>query len=158
MVVHGRTLRTLALGLAVLAMPACKKKTETAAAPPDTAAMAAPAPAPAPAPFAVQGVEVGKQIGADKRIATPTSTFGPKDTIYASVATDGAAPSKTIVATWTFGSGKLVKADSQTIAPTGPAATEFHIVKPSGWPVGKYKVDIAVDGSSAGSKEFEVKK
>lgn len=155
MAVSRRTLSTLALGLAVVAAPACKKKTETAAAPPDSAAAA---PAPAPTPFAVQGVDVGKQVGADKKIAAPTTTFGTKDTIYASVSTDGAAPSKTIVATWTFGTGKVVKTDSQTIAPTGPAATEFHISKPSGWPVGKYKVDISVDGSTAGSKEFEVKK
>ncbi len=154
MVLYRRTLYTLTLGLATMAAPACKKKTETAAAPPDTTAAAAPA----PAPFAVQGVEVGKQIGPDKRVTAPSTSFAPKDTIYVSVATDGAAPSKTIAAKWTFGSGKLVKADSQTIAPTGPAATEFHISKPSGWPVGKYKVDISVDGSPAGSKEFEVKK
>jgi hypothetical protein len=154
MVLYRRTLCTLTLGLATMAAPACKKKTETAAAPPETTATAAPA----PAPFAVQGVEVGKQIGPDKRVTAPSTSFTPKDTIYVSVATDGAAPSKTIAAKWTFGSGKLVKADSQTIAPTGPAATEFHISKPSGWPVGKYKVDISVDGSPAGSKEFEVKK
>jgi hypothetical protein len=157
MTVYPRTLSTLALGLAVVAAPACKKKTETAAAPPDTTAAAAPAPA--PVPFAVQVIEVGKQVGPDKKVTAPAATFGPKDTIYASVATEGAAPSKTIVAKWTFGpAGKLVKADSQTIAPTGPAATEFHISKPSGWPVGKYKVEITVDGSPAGSKEFEVKK
>jgi hypothetical protein len=155
MAVYPRTLSTLALGLTVVAAPACKKKTETAAAPPDTTAAAAPA----PVPFAVQVIEVGKQIGPDKKVTTPAATFGPKDTIYASVATEGAAPSKTIVATWTFGpTGKLVKTDSQTIAPTGPAATEFHISKPSGWPVGKYKVEITVDGSPAGSKAFEVKK
>jgi hypothetical protein len=152
---YRRTLRTLALGLAVAAAPACKKKTETATAASDTTTAA---PAPAPAPFAVQGIEVGKQIGPDKRVTAATTTFGPKDTIYATVATEGAAPSKTLVARWTFGTGKLVKADSQTIAPTGPAATEFHIVKPSGWPVGKYKVEISVDGSAAGSKDFEVKR
>jgi hypothetical protein len=154
MVVNPRSLGALALGVALVASSACKKKTETAAAPADTAATMSPA----PAPFAVQGVEVGKQIGPDKRVAAPTTTFAPKDTIYASVATDGAAPSKTIVAKWTFGTGKAVKTDSQTIAPSGPAATEFHISKPGGWPVGKYKVEIAVDGSTAGSKEFEVKK
>lgn len=154
MVVYRRTLCTLALGLAVVAAPACKKKTETAAAGPDTTRAA-----PTPAPFAVQGVEVGKQVGPDKRITMPGTTFAPRDTIYASVATEGAAPSKTLAAKWTFGTaGKLVKADSQTIAPTGPAATEFHIAKPSGWPAGKYKVEISVDGSPAGSKEFEIKK
>ncbi len=142
-----------ALGLVVIGLPACKKK--EASAPPADAA--APAPAPAEPAFAVQGVEVGKAIGADKRIATPGTTFGRRDTIYASVATEGSAPSKTISARWTYQGGQVVKEQSEAIAPTGPAATEFHISKPKPWPVGKYKVEIAVDGATAGSKDFEIK-
>jgi hypothetical protein len=138
----------------LLLATACKKS----APPPPPEESAAPAPAPAETPFAVKGIEVGKQVGADKRVTNPTTTFGPRDTIYVSVSTEGAAPSKTLAAKWTFGTGKLVKADSQSIAPTGPASTEFHIAKPSGWPAGKYKVEIMVDGNSAGTKEFEVKK
>ena len=155
MVVYRRVLSALVLGLLVAAAPACKQKSDNAAAAADTTTAA---PAPAPAAFAVQSVEVGKQIGADKRVTSPSTTFAPTDTIYASVATEGTAPSKTIAAKWTFGAGTLVKADSQAIAPSGPEATEFHIAKPSGWPAGKYKVEISVDGTPAGSKEFEVKK
>ena len=134
-------------------MPACKKKEAPAAAGRGRRAGAGARP---PA-FAVQGVEVGKGIGADKQVTHPTTTFGRRDTIYASVATEGAAPSKTISAKWTFQDGQVVKEQSEAIAPTGPAATEFHISKPSRWPVGKYKVEIIVDGAPAGSKDFEVK-
>jgi hypothetical protein len=143
------------LGLATMGMVSCKKKE----APPPPAASAAPAPAPAPAPtpFSVQGIEVGKSIGADKKVTAPSASFGRHDTIYVSVSTDGAAPSKTISAKWTFQSGQTVKEQSQTIAPTGPAATEFHISKAGAWPAGKYKVEILVDGSSAGTKDFEIK-
>jgi hypothetical protein len=141
------------LGLAVIGMPACKKK--EAPAPPAEAA--APAPAPAPPAFAVQTIEVGKAIGADKRVTASATTFGRRDTIYASVATEGAAPSKTISAKWTYQDGQVVKEQSESIAPTGPAATEFHISKPKPWPAGKYKVEIAVDGTPAGSKDFEIK-
>lgn len=141
------------LGVVVIGMGACKKK--EAPAPPAEAAT--PAPAPAPPAFAVQTIEVGKSIGADKRVTAPTASFGRRDTIYVSVATEGAAPSKTITAKWTFQDGQVVKEQSEAIAPTGPAATEFHISKPKPWPVGKYKVEIAVDGAAAGSKDFEVK-
>lgn len=141
------------LGAVVIGMGACKKK--EAPAPPAEAAT--PAPAPAPPAFAVQTIEVGKGIGADKRVTAPTASFGRQDTIYVSVATEGAAPSKTISAKWTFQDGQVVKEQSEAIAPTGPAATEFHISKPKPWPVGKYKVEIAVDGAAAGSKDFEVK-
>jgi hypothetical protein len=142
-----------ALGLAVIGIPACKKK--EAPAPPAEAA--APAPAPAPPAFAVQVIEVGKAIGPDKRVTAPGTTFGRRDTIYAAVATEGAAPSKVISAKWTYQDGQVVKEQAETIAPTGPAATEFHISKAKPWPVGKYKVEIVVEGSPAGSKDFEVK-
>jgi hypothetical protein len=141
------------LALAVIAVPACKKKE----APPPPAESAAPAPAPVAAEFAVQSIDLGKGIGTDKRVTTPTTTFGRRDTIYVSVATEGAAPSKTVAAKWTFQNGKVVKEQSEAIAPSGPAATEFHIAKASPWPVGKYKVEITVDGTSAGSKDFEIK-
>lgn len=153
----GRLGLLVILGVAVPAL-GCKK----AGPPPadigsaDTAA-AGPAPA-APEPFAVSEVTLGKAIGADKRVASPATSFGPKDTIYASVATTGSAPSKTISAKWTFQDGQTVKQQSDTIAPTGPAATEFHIAKKGGWPAGKYKVEIAVDGAPATTKDFEVKK
>jgi hypothetical protein len=133
-------------------MASCKKKE-----PPPPPEAAAPAPAPAPPAFAVQGIELGKSIGADKKVTAPSTSFGRRDTIYASVATEGAAPSKTISAKWTFQDGQVVKEQSESIAPTGPAATEFHISKKGPWPVGKYKVEVTVDGASAGSKDFEIK-
>ena len=140
-----------ALGLAVIGITACKKK--EAPAPPAEAA----APAPAPPAFAVLTIDVGKGIGADKHVTAPATTFGRRDTIYASVATEGAAPSKAVSAKWTYQGGQVVKEQAETIAPTGPAATEFHISKPKPWPVGKYKVEIVVDGAPAGAKDFEVK-
>jgi hypothetical protein len=150
MLAHAHRGFALALGLAV-AMAGCKKD---APPPPQEEASV---PAPAPAEFSVSTIEVGKGIGADKRVAAPLSTFKPKDTIYVSVATEGAAASKTIAARWTFEDGQVVDEGTESISPTGPAVTEFHIAKPSGWPAGKYKVEISVDGAPAGNKEFEVK-
>jgi hypothetical protein len=150
---HGRRFFALAFGLTAITLAGCKKE-----APAPQGDTGAAAPAPAPPEFSVSGVEVGKQIGTDKRVTTPTTTFAPKDTIYVSVATEGAAPSKVLSAKWSFQDGQIVKEAAETIAPTGPAATEFHISKPKGWPLGKYKVEISVDGSPAESKDFEVKK
>ena len=152
------SLTALALLAGLLAGAGCKKN-----APPPaesgTAGTAPAAPAPAePEAFKVSEVELGKTIGPDKRVLSPATTFGPKDTIYVSVATSGSAPSKTITAKWSYQNGQVVKEGTETIAPTGPAVTEFHIAKPSGWPAGKYTVVIAVDGSPAGTKEFEVKR
>ena len=147
MIVHARRWSMVVATLAGAAV-ACKK-----APPPPPAA-----PPPAAVPVSVSGVSLGKAVGADKSVAQAVTTFGTKDTIYASVATTGTSASATLTAVWTFQTGQVVKTDSQSIAPTGPAHTEFHISKPSGWPVGKYKVSISLNGAPAGGQDFEVKR
>jgi len=80
-----------------------------------------------------------------------------RDTMYISVITDGAAKDAKIAAKWTF-NGKPVSEDSQTISPTGgTTATEFHILKKTPWPKGKYTVAVSLNGVSAGTKDLEVK-
>ena len=148
-------LRFVVLGL-LLSGPGvwgCKNSSEQVAAPP---ARATTAPAPAPVALRVTTIEVGKAVDAQKRVAQPTATFSPGDTLYVSVVTEGTSPSATLGARWTYDGTTVIKEDSQTIAPTGPAATEFHVDKPSGWPAGKYKVEITLNGNSAGTKQFDV--
>jgi hypothetical protein len=140
------------------ALVSCAKK-EPPPPPPEPTAVPVPTAAPTPAPFKVTSVDLGKSIGDDKRVKDAATTFGRKDTIYAAVSTEGAAPKATLKVTWTFGAkNTLVNEESRDIAPTGPAVTEFHITKPSGWPVGKYRVEVWADGNPAGTKEFEVTK
>ncbi|MGO9830121.1 MAG: hypothetical protein ACLPJH_08255 [Myxococcaceae bacterium] len=148
----------LALGLlaAVAALFGCSKP---APPPPPPAPVQAPVPPPPPPPppFAVTVLELGKAIGIDNRVTSPADTFGPKDTIYLAVVSEGIAPSVGLHAKWTFGPKAILVNDStQTIAAAGPKATEFHIQKHSGWPVGQYTVELFVDGKSAGSKQFQV--
>jgi hypothetical protein len=104
----------------------------------------------------VSHIDLGRSLTADKMISGTTDTFKPNDTIYASVATEGAAPSTTVKARWTYQDGQIVNESTQTIAPTGDARTEFHIAKPDGWPAGKYKIEVLVNGATAGTKDFEV--
>jgi hypothetical protein len=102
-------------------------------------------------------IDMGRHIDAEKKISDKTDDFAPADTIYASVHTMGAASNKAIAAKWTFEDGQTVDEHSTTISPTGDAYTEFHIVKPSGWPKGKYTVHIMIDGAEARTKEITVK-
>ncbi len=159
-----RFYRTTLLILALcLALSACKKNDETPPAP-------APAPdvstapvttdtTPAAVPFKVDSVDLGKAIGPDKKITDAATTFGTKDTIYASVASEGTAPTVKLHAKWTFGdAATVVKEEDLNIVPTGPSVNEFHISKKTPWPTGKYHVEITADGASAGAKDFEIKK
>jgi len=142
-------------------LAACGKKEE---ATPPAPVVTTPAPttpppvAPAtPAPVAVASVDLGTGVGPDQKVTSPTTTFGPKDTIYAAVSTTGTSPSATLNAKWTYQDGQTVNDSSQTIAPNGPAVTTFHISKPDGWPAGNYKVEIALNGGPVASKDFSVK-
>jgi len=159
-----RTQICLAAGLAAaLALAACGKKEEQPpAAPPVTTAPATPpatTPPPAPAAEAVSvaSVDLGTAVGSDQKVTSPTTTFSPQDTIYAAVSTTGTAANATLSAKWTYQDGQTVNDSSQTIAPSGPAVTTFHISKPDGWPAGNYKVEVSLDGKSVASKDFSVK-
>jgi hypothetical protein len=104
----------------------------------------------------VTDVELGRGIDANKNVTDETDDFRPNDTIYASVKTTGTAPG-TLVARWTYQDGQVVDETTQNISPTGDAATEFHIVKPDGFPTGNYKLEILLGGTVVETEEFEVK-
>jgi hypothetical protein len=149
---------TLVAVVLCLGLLACGRSEQTQAPSPAPSPAPPPMAAPvAPAPFRVGAIDLGTAIGADKRVSTPADAFAPTDTIYASVATEGAAPTVTLTARWSYEDGQLVEESSETIAPTGPAVTEFHIAKPDGWPTGRYKIEIIADGRPAGAREFEVR-
>ena len=92
-----------------LALVGCKKKEEAVVTPP---AATEPAPAPAPVepaatPATVTTVDLGNAVGADNRVAAPLTSFATKDTIHASVATDGGSGGN-LNAKWTFQDGQVV--------------------------------------------------
>jgi len=130
-----------------------KEETSTTVTPDPTLA-----PAPEPAGVTAGSITLGKAVGPDKKITTPAETFAKGDTIYAAVDTTGSGTA-TLQAKWTYVKGAEttpVNEESQTIMPTGPATTEFHIQKPGGWPAGDYRVEIFLDDKSIGVKEFKV--
>lgn len=106
----------------------------------------------------VASVDLGKSVGNDNRVTESTDTFLPNETIYASVVTNGSAPSAELKTRFTYQDGQVVDESVRTIAPNGQAVTEFHVSKPDGFPVGKYRVEVFINGASATTKEFEVKR
>ncbi len=120
---------------------------------------AAPPPATKSA-LTVADIDVGRSVATDKTIADKTDTFRPGDTFYVAVKTAGSAPTATLVAQWSYEDGQRISEATQTIAPSGPAVTEFHVARPNGpgngWPTGDYKVEIVLNGVSAGTETFKV--
>ena len=150
--------RTLALSALVavtmIGATACRKD-----ATPDgdtTTTVAVPTPD-APAAFSVIDVDMGRHVGADKKITDKTDDFAPTDTIYASVHTSGTANNTPVIARWTFENGSVVDERTQNVTTNGDAYTEFHIVKPGGWPKGKYTLHVLIDGKEVRTKDVTVK-
>lgn len=105
---------------------------------------------------AVADVALGRHVDAGKRVSDATSEFAPNDTVFASVHTTGDRSMK-LTARWTYQGDQFIDEHSETISPRGDAYTEFHIVKPSGWPTGKYTLHVLLDGAAAQTKDFTVK-
>ena len=137
---------------ALVASGACSKKPNTV----DTQTAAGAVADTTNHPPTVADVALGRHLDASKRVADLTAEFTPKDTIFASVHTTGDRSMK-ITARWIFQDGQVVDEHSETISPHGDAYTEFHIVKPSGWPAGKYTLHVLLDGAEAQTKDFTVK-
>jgi hypothetical protein len=151
-----RTRFPLAAFVAIAALAAGCRKDEV---PPADSAAAAPAPPPA---AMVTTIETGKHIDMNKRIVDTATTFAPRDTMYISVVTSNATANTMLKTVVTFQDGQVVDSTSQAVAPPattgGSSVTEFHLVKPGGWPTGSYTVEVWLDGQSAGTRTLTVKR
>mgnify|MGYP000884353400 CR=1 FL=1 len=135
------------------AMPAATAPAETAPAP----MTGAPPPMTGTAPVAVSQVTVGKSAAADKSVA-PTAMFARTDEIIVSVRTDGTASNANVGAKLTFQDGQVAGEQTATLNASGAETTNISFKNANGWPAGKYRAEVMVDGQAAGSpQEFEVR-
>lgn len=155
-----KTLQTaIAVALfATLAVAGCKKKADqavTTTPPASEPAPMGPAMSTPAASMTVTTVDLGNALGADNRVAAPMSNFAPTDTIHASIGTDGPTAG-TLTAKWSYEDGQVVDSTDKSV-PAGPQVTEFSIAKPDGWPTGKYKLEVMLDGNMVQSRDFDIR-
>jgi hypothetical protein len=92
----------------------------------------------------------------------PTNVFKPADTVLHLVVTTAHVPSGTKVGAewWAVEAGgvKDQKIDAAVLDLESTGVVHFTLSRPDrGWPVGKYKVIVALDGKPNRTLEFEVK-
>jgi hypothetical protein len=102
----------------------------------------------------VTAIQLGRSLSADHSIADPTNIFGPGDSIYLSVLTDGGG-SATISVRWTY-AGQLVDEPKKEVTYRGVAATDFRLQNAVRFPPGEYKAEVFLNGQPAGTKTFRV--
>jgi hypothetical protein len=155
-----RTRALLAVTLAAFALSACKKG-DDAGSSSETPPATNPVPTPPP-PAALLTVFSGRRLGENKQVSDSTSVFGVRDTMYVVVTTENTPNGGQMMARWTYETGQVVDSITQSVDKTDSTqtttVTEFHVSKATPWPVGKYTVDIMLDGRSLGNKVLEVRK
>jgi hypothetical protein len=155
--------RMLPAALAAVSLVACGgggrgQGAETAAV--DSAARAADSAAKAASTgkLRVANVMIGKRLGSENRIAEPTFQFAPQDTVFISMAIQGTPGDGQLTSRWLAQNGKVLDSASQPIAAGAAGNKEFHLSQPKGWQPGTYLITLYLNGDSAESKTFAVRK
>ncbi len=131
-------------------------KSESAEVATRRADSAAAAPAAKPTVRRVSNVMIGKRIGSNNLMTEPTFQFTPQETVFVSVATEGAEGAGALTAAWRSQDGKVVQKTSEQIRPG--ENTVFQLSQPKGLKPGTYKVVLFLGDDSVDTKVFAVKK
>jgi hypothetical protein len=62
-----------------------------------------------------------------------------------------------VIGRWTFQDGSVVDETTANVTTNGDAYTAFYIVKPGGFPKGKYTLHVTIDGKEVRTKDVTVK-
>ena len=114
--------------------------------------------APASSPLSVVGATL-IQLAPPWAVDAAIALFGTADKIIVSVRTDAAtAANAAIAAKLTYQDGQTAGEQTANVVATDAGTTNIEFTKATPWPVGKYKVDVTVNGQPAGmTQEIEVK-
>jgi len=107
-------------------------------------------------PVALDTLEIGRSLDTDKTIKEEASTFGPHDTVYASIKVSGSANSGLVRALWTDERGEKVQDDTRIITPSNNDVVTLQVAPPQGWANGRYRLDVYLDDKLAATRDFSV--
>ena len=107
--------------------------------------------------FKIVSVLLGRTLDAEQVVQADRDSFSPRDSIHASVLSTGAHEGLTLSAHWLGPDGATIADTAQVVAPTQPTATTFSLHNPQPWPVGDYKLELAVNEHVLQTRAFHVR-
>lgn len=107
-------------------------------------------------PITVDTIQLGRSLNTDQSIASQTTTFKPNETVYVA-ALNSARGYGVISVKWYMGAQMLSEREKK-VDFSGAGATEFNISSATGFPEGDYRVEVFLDGTSVGTRNFNVVK
>jgi hypothetical protein len=105
-------------------------------------------------PLKVSTLQLGRSLNPDNSVSAHTTRFKPDDTVYVSILSDEPGYG-TVTVRW-YLHGQRISEATRDVSYTRATATEFHLQNSGGFPVGSYRVDVLINDSPAGSREFRV--
>lgn len=103
-----------------------------------------------------QALNVGKVVAADRSVP-PLTLFEPKDKIIASVLTRGVATDAPLSARLiAMTNGQVMGEQGHALTAAGPTTTNLEFPRSDSWPVGRYVVEVTLNGKLEGRQEIEV--
>jgi hypothetical protein len=151
--------------IAAVSLAACNKAPPAPPAPPSppvapaaVAPQAAPA-APAKGQINIGSADLGTELGADGRIVTAKDDFATTDTIIAAITannTGGTPINAQVTARWLDPDGGVINEESRAQDFSGSQTVSFRIANPKGFKPGKYKLEVALNGSTVQTREFSI--
>jgi len=107
-------------------------------------------------PIDVTRIDLGTSVNPDGTISKPTATFKPTDTVYAAVTTERPGHDIVLKARWVFQDDSVIKEVTKIISPADTLVTDFQVTSATGWPTGRYKVQVYVYSQMAAVTEYAV--
>lgn len=152
----------LSMTLVAVALTACQRQIDVTPAALKMASASSPSSSRTPSAVAhlsITAVELGTVQRHDRRVADPRGDFARSDTIVVAVATrasGGAVPGRLTVRC-RDAHGRTIKEESRPALFSGAGISDFRIAKPKGWALGRYAVEISLDGHPPRKHEFVVR-
>lgn len=92
----------------------------------------------------------------ENTLGAPTSIFGPRDSVYAEIQSNGTASEYTIYAKWIGADGNVLADYGIRVNEAGPKRTVISLSKPDGWPEGENRIELAINGKVLRTETFTV--
>jgi hypothetical protein len=89
-------------------------------------------------------------------LGAPATRFEPQDSVYAEIRSNGTSSAYTIYAKWTGADGQVLADYGIKVNEAGPKRTVISLSKPDGWPAGRNKVELAINGQVQRTVTFDV--
>ena len=130
-----------------------------AQAPADAAAEpAAPELPPLPSgDFRIASIDLGSTVDEEGRVTDAREVFAPADAIRAAVIGVGSSEGLTLSARWLSPDGQEIARAGNTLAPQAPTVATFTLSQPEPWPVGMYRLEVAINDRVVETRTFEVR-